>query len=98
MAGAGLHLGAHHCLYVWGFFLVDEVADILFRRQADHNAKAVSLRRVEQRYGRYGVGNADRIQAACRHLGKVSLNDLQVVILTAMHVRPKCPICYATNP
>jgi hypothetical protein len=47
MAGASMHLCAHHGLYIWGVFLVDEVADVLFRRQADHNVETVSLRRVE---------------------------------------------------
>ena len=98
VAGVGTDLGPYHPLYVWGTFFVNEETNILFCRQPHHDAEAVPLRSVEQRAGRHGVRNADSVQAVCRHLSKISLDNLQVVILIAMRIRAKGPIRHAPDP
>jgi hypothetical protein len=53
---------------------------------------------IEQRAWRRGVWNAHSVQAVCRHLSEVPLDDVEVVVLVATRIRPKCSIGHTADP
>jgi hypothetical protein len=92
MAGAHAGLLAHPPLDLAGVLSVNEKADVLLGRQADHDPKPVALRGVEKRARRNGMRDPHAVQAACRDLCEVALDDLEVPVLLAVRVRPERPV------
>ncbi len=98
MARARADLGAHHLLDVRRVGPVYEKADILLRREADHDAEAMAVGGVQQRARRHGVRDADRVEAVGRHLSEVALDDLEVAILVAVLIGAECAIGDPADP
>src|SRR6266571_7257281 len=71
--------------------LVIEKGNVLFPRQAYHDAKAMLLRSIQKPAWRYGV-SADRVQVVSGHLSKVSLDSFWAAILAAILARAKWAI------
>jgi hypothetical protein len=77
--------------------LVIEKSHMLFPGQTHHDPQTVALGRIKQPARWYGIG-ADGVQAVVRHLGKVTLDPLGIVILVAILIRTKCPVCDTLDP
>ena len=97
MPGAAAHLVANHGLDVGRSATVDQVSDVLFGADPDHDAQAVARRSVEQRVGRHRVRNADGVDAVRRHLREVPLHGREVVILVAARVGRKGAVGHAAH-
>ena len=93
VAGDGLHRPADQvCDLSLAFLPVDQETQILFRRESHHHPQAVPRRRVEQGGWGHGVRNADRVEARGRHLRKVAIDDIRLVVFAPAGVRAKRPV------
>src|SRR5207244_5533302 len=97
MPGTAAYLVANHRLDVGCAAAVDDVPDVLFGAESDHDAQAVTRRDVEERAGRHRVGNAHGVDAVRGHVGKVSLDGRDVVILVAARVGSESAIGHAAH-
>ncbi len=88
VASAGSHAGTEACFDTTGALLVIEKRHMLFPRQPHHHPQPVTLCRIKQPARWYRIG-ADGIQAVFRHLGKVTLYYVEVVVLVAIRIRTK---------
>ena len=70
---------------------------MLFPRQPHHHPQTVALGCIKQPTRRYRIG-ADGIQAVARHLRKITLDRLEIVILIAIRIRTKRPIRDTPDP
>ena len=97
MAGAGAHFGADQCLDVGRAAAIDQIADVLLGRKADHDAEAVALGDVEQRAGRHRVGDANGGDPIVRHGGEVPFHHREVEVLAAVGGGREGPVGDATD-
>src|ERR1043165_9043399 len=97
MTSTGPHTSPHACLDAPGALFVIEKGHMLFPGQTYHHPQTVALCRIEEPARRYGI-RADGVQAALRHLGKVLLDGLGIMILIAISIGTKRPISDPPNP
>src|SRR5262249_3750290 len=86
VTSAGPYTSPDAGLDALGALLVIEKGYMLFPWQPNHYTQTVALCRIKQPARWYRIG-ADGIQAVFRHLGKVALYDVEIVVLAPIHIR-----------
>ena len=97
VTGASSHFGPYELLDVGRSPPIDQVADVLFSRQPHHHPEPMALGRVEQMARRHRVGDAHGVKTVRHHLGEVSLDPIQIVVLVPIRVGPKSTVGHASN-
>jgi hypothetical protein len=97
VTSTGAHTSPDACLDALGALFIIEKGHMLFPWQTYHHPQTVALCRIKKPARRYGI-RADGVQAVIRHLGKVILDGLGIMILVAIRIGMKRPICNTSNP
>ena len=97
MARNAPHLGADDRVDRRRALPVDQVTDVLLRRETDHDAEAVARCDVEQRAGRHGVRDPHRVDPVAGHLSEVALDYVQVVVLVLPIVGSERAVRHASH-
>jgi len=88
----------HDSLEVRACFLrVDEVTDILLRRNPHHDAEPMTQRGIEERARRHGVRNPQGIDAAGFHLCEIAFDLIYVAIFSLFRIGPEGAIVNALS-
>ena len=98
MAGDRAHLLPDDAFDVRRIPRVREVADVLFRRQADHHPEAVARGRIEEGDRGHRVGDAHGVEPGFGHLREVPLDGVVTPVLVAVRVRLERAVRDALDP
>ena len=98
MPGAGPHAGSDEFIDVRRIVRVGKIPCVLLCRETDHDAQPVACGNVEQVMRWHGVRNADGVEAGLRHLREITVDQLDVLVLALVLVRPKGAVGRTAHP